>query len=397
MKTLLASTARFHFISAAVELKKRGMLAGVVTGLLPSRVNEPRLETDDVVTVPFWRTLNYLSMGRVSQSLERWLEWKSNDEVDRTATCYLDGCQSLITMAGTGIKAGAVIQRQGGSFLVDRPVIHIRQQEQILAEAYEAAKVDYHPIDPSKIESGEEEYAMADGILASSRLVARTLVDGGVSSSKVFVLPLGVDLGRFYVEGNPADGPFTLGFAGAVSIQKGIHVVTEALKILSDRTIRLWIAGQILEEGKPFLKQMESLCELEVLGPVSQEVLRRRFSESHGFMLPSVQDGFGMVVTQAMACGCPVIVSRNAGASEAVEEGESGLLFDSGDSAALAKKIGRLRDDREFGRYLGQNGLRAVSRIGGWDAYGDGLAEVLMSFHDGRSSELSWKASGMSA
>lgn len=394
MKTLLASTARFHFISAAVELKKRGMLAGVVTGLLYSRVNEPRLEADDVVAVPLWRTLNYLSMGRVSQSLERWLEWKSNDEVDRTAACYLDGCHNLITMAGTGSKAGSAIQRQGGAFFVDRPVIHIRQQDRVLAEAYDAAEAAYSPIDPSKIASGEEEYEMADGILACSRLVADSLVKGGVAPSKVFVLPLGVDLGRFFVEGAPPDGPLTVGFAGAVSIQKGIHVLADALKTLGDRTIRLWIAGQVLDEGRAFLKQLETCCDLEVLGPVSQDVLRRRFSESHAFVLPSVQDGFGMVVTQAMACGCPVIVSRNAGASEAVEDGVTGLTFDSGDSQALARHIGRLRDDRDYGRFLGHNGLKAVHELGGWDAYGDGLAEVLKGFHGGQSSELCWKPAG---
>lgn len=390
MRALLASTARFHFISAAVELKKRGLLGGVVTGLLPSRLNEPRLESEDVISVPFWRTLNYLSMGRTQQSIERWLEWKSNDEVDRTAACYLDGCGSLITMAGTGLKAGAAIKLQGGVFLVDRPVIHIRSQDEILSEAYEMAGLPYCPIDPSKIVDGEEEYEKADGILACSRIVAQSLAERGVDPGKVFVLPLGVDLEKFYPEGRPAESPFTLGFAGAVTIQKGIHVLADALRKISDPTIRLWIAGQVHPEGKPFLERLESLCQLEVLGPVGQDVLRRRFSESHAFVLPSVQDGFGMVVTQAMACACPVVVSRNAGASEAIEDGESGLLFNSGNAAELAKQIIALRHDSDFAHHLGLNGQRAVQQLGGWDSYGEKLVAVLKSYCEGRSQELSW-------
>ncbi len=397
MRVLLASTARFHFVSAAVELKQRGMLGGIVTGLLPSRIFEPRLSDELVVSVPFWRTLNYAATGRVLESLERWLEWKSNDAVDRTAANYLDGCDALITMAGTGREAGSAIQRQGGRFLVDRPVIHIRQQDQVLAEAYESAGVPYSPIDPAKIRQGEEEYLQADGILASSQLVARTLSSCGVDSAKVFVLPLGVDLSQYYPEGCPEQGSFTIGFAGAVTIQKGIHVLAEAIRKLADPTLRLWVAGQVHHEGLPFLRALEECCRLEVLGPVSQDVLRRRFSESNAFVLPSVQDGFGMVVSQAMACGCPVIVSRNAGASEIVENGVSGLLFDSGDSAALCEHLRTLKETPAIGHAFGQNALNTVRGLGGWASYGDRLAGLLSALHEGRSIDLSWKSNSSSA
>lgn len=277
------------------------------------------------------------------------------------------------------------MQTQGGLFIVDRPVIHLRQQDELLAEVHEDLGVPYIPIDTSKIRSAEEEYARADGILACSQIVANSLISGGVDPCRVHVLPLGVELTRFYPEGLPEEGGCVIGFAGNITIQKGVHVLAEAISMLKDPSIRVWLAGNVHEEARPYLQQLEQNCTLEVLGVLSQDELRSRMSKSHLFVLPSVQDGFGMVATQAMACGCPVIVSRNAGACEAVSDGENGFLFDSGDSEALSEKIVRLKSDFALRQNMGQKGLTSVRALGGWNAYGDRLVEVLESMTPGAS------------
>lgn len=396
MRVVLASTARFHFLAAASQLKRRGLLGKVVSGLLPSRVLEPGITAEDVVCVPFWRTLNYVCSGRVAEPLVRWLEWKSNDAIDQEAAFHLDGCDVLITMAGTGMKAGACMQRQGGQFVIDRPVIHLRQQDELLARVYEALGVTYHPISPSKISAAEEEYAMADGILACSQIVAESLIRGGVDRNRVHVLPLGVELTRFYPDGSPAEEGFVLGFAGNVTIQKGIHVLANAIAKIKDPCLRVWLAGNVHEEARPYLKVLEQNCSLELLGVLSQDELRSRMSRSHLFVLPSVQDGFGMVATQAMACGCPVVVSRNAGVCEVVVDGKTGLLFDSGDSDMLAERIALLKRDSDLRQSMGRNALASVMALGGWNAYGDQLIEVLEGMTAAANQRLSGSRFAMS-
>jgi len=80
------------------------------------------------------------------------------------------------------------------------------------------------------------------------------------------------------------------------------------------------------------------------------------------FVYPSDYDTFGMVVTEAMASGTPVVIGRNIGAAELVEDGRNGLLCDPADPDSLKHSLRALAADPAFGRRLGQAGRAAVER-----------------------------------
>lgn len=79
-------------------------------------------------------------------------------------------------------------------------------------------------------------------------------------------------------------------------------------------------------------------------------------------MLPSLRDASPRVVREAMACGLPCVVSNIPGARDLLLDGETGLLFRSGDAADLAAKLQRLIADEKLRQVMGQAGRQRIIR-----------------------------------
>ena len=87
-------------------------------------------------------------------------------------------------------------------------------------------------------------------------------------------------------------------------------------------------------------------------------------------------EGFGIALAEASACGLPVIAGRSGGASEAVKEGETGLIVEPEDTEAIGSAIKRLLDDQLLARRLGQAGRRSVETHYNWDRVIRDLREI---------------------
>ena len=109
----------------------------------------------------------------------------------------------------------------------------------------------------------------------------------------------------------------------------------------------------------------------KVLGHMPQTELKNVMSRSHVLVLPSIEDGFGMVMAQAMACGCPVIASRNTGGEDLFSDGHEGYSVPIRDVDALAERLQHLADNPEERAAMGRQALERVQSIGGWRDYGE--------------------------
>lgn len=378
MKAALVTTNKFHFFEAAHELKRRGLLGRVISGYPRRLVHRSWMEPGDLVSRPLFTSL-FMASNRMFQDTQwqRELEWRAHEWVDKRAASHLEGCQAVMAMCCTGLHCGAEMQKRGGKLLIDRPVLHIETQDAVLAEEYGRAGVPYKPIDKRKVDKEKAEYEACDFLLAPSQIVRRSMEAKGVPAGKIRVLSLGADVAKFRPEGRAGRQGFEIIFAGNVSIQKGIRVLAEAVEKLAFSPVRVVLAGRVLNETAPFLARLEKSCTLEVLGSIGQDQLRQAMNRASVLVLPSVQDGFGVVVPQAMACGVPVVVSTMAGASEIVAHGLDGFVFESGNAAALAECLERLASDESLRSEMGQAALAKAATVGGLQAYGDGLEAVL--------------------
>jgi phosphatidylinositol alpha-1,6-mannosyltransferase len=147
---------------------------------------------------------------------------------------------------------------------------------------------------------------------------------------------------------------------------KGIVAVLEALPMLRDRTIHYVIAGT--GDDLQFLRDVaaRNLVDDRVyfVGSVADAELAQLYRQCLAFVLPSSQEGFGIVFIEAMLFGVPVVAAREKGAVDALMDGETGLLVDYGDVAALASAIDAVTGNEQLRVALCRRALDTVTGNG---------------------------------
>jgi len=104
----------------------------------------------------------------------------------------------------------------------------------------------------------------------------------------------------------------------------------------------------------------------------------RSYRAADVFLYPSTYDTFGMVVSEAMATGVPVVVGRDIGAAELIENGRNGFLIRPSEPADLEGALRRLQQDPELARRVGDAG-RETARAQSWDACAQATEQVYLS------------------
>lgn len=212
-------------------------------------------------------------------------------------------------------------------------------------------------------------------VIAVSKLVGRNLADSYGRTERVSVIYHGVDLDRF----SPANRSLhraelrrelgipesTLVALWVGDMRKGAVTAIEA--IAQSRDWNLLFVSRTPPE--PYL---ERAAKLGVAGRVTfappTDVVERFYAASDAFLFPSAYDAFGMVVTEAMASGIPVIVSGAAGASELVEDCVTGhVLASATDGAEAARHLNAWSRDRQALDRMGSAARVAVQSLT-WDS-----------------------------
>ncbi len=234
------------------------------------------------------------------------------------------------------------------------------------------------PINPRKVDKEEEEYELADRILVPSAFAASSFRQMAVAPSKLVTAPYGISLNRFYPVCEPESGRFKILYVGQVSLRKGFLHLLSAFTKLRRRDKELVVIGAINPTMKKLLARF-SLTGVRFLGLVPNASLREHYSGAHVFVLPSVEDGFGLVIGEAMACGCPVVATENTGARELITDGVDGFIVGASDADVLLDRLQRLADDEPLRASMAESASTSAQSIGGWDHYGDLVLGMLVA------------------
>jgi glycosyltransferase involved in cell wall biosynthesis len=191
----------------------------------------------------------------------------------------------------------------------------------------------------------------ADAVVCISEATAAHFLKRGLTRG-VNVLPNPVDLRRF--AGGSAGGRTVL-FVGRIHPQKRIHVLLEALRILAagraDLSAR--IVGSAAAEDEAYAARMRSLAAavgLPVTWVPHVDDVGPQMRSAGVLVLPSVNEGFGRVVVEAMACGIPVVAAASGALPELLRGGELGQLVPPDRSDLLAGAIAAAVDDPRWRR-----------------------------------------------
>lgn len=180
--------------------------------------------------------------------------------------------------------------------------------------------------------------------------------------NKLHVIPNGINLNRFKFQNTERKKQIL--FIGAISKHKNIGIILDAFsRVMNKIPHNLVIVGN-RDSGMPQddkIQQVLSLIprdRITFTGKISDEDVVRIYNESDFFVFPSLYEGFGLPILEAMACGCPVIASNVASIPEVC--GDSAILFDPFSPEELANKILQLALDEEIKEELRQKGLERV-------------------------------------
>jgi glycosyltransferase involved in cell wall biosynthesis len=168
----------------------------------------------------------------------------------------------------------------------------------------------------------------ADVVRVESRAVAEDLEGRGIDARKIVYVRPGVDAGHF----RPGDKPdkLSVAFVGTFSVWKGIDVLLEtAAKLQGIADVRA-IGGPV----DSFTRRLVANAPLRRASDVTSLL-----ASSHALLLPSVSDGFGYVVLEAMASGAVPFVTPTVGAAELVEQIAPQLVIPAEDYAEAVPEL----------------------------------------------------------
>jgi len=205
-------------------------------------------------------------------------------------------------------------------------------------------------------------FAAADRLLAWTEWTRRSLIeDYGCSPDRVAVIPPGVNPEDWARPGPPrarpeGDSPVRILFVGGDLERKGGRLLLDAFRALSTREgppLELHLVTRTPMPAEPGVHIYNDLTP-------NDGRLVRLYHQAVLFCLPAFGDCLPMVLSEAGAAGLPVLSTRVAGIPEIVAEGESGLLVEPHDAAALTRALARLVEDPDLRLRLGRRGAEIV-------------------------------------
>lgn len=209
----------------------------------------------------------------------------------------------------------------------------------------------------------------ADRVLVTSRYAADAVQRRyGVPDGKLRIVPELIDLDawreRLAASVAPVCGPPVILCVAHLYPRKDVATLLRAAaELRSEAQVQIVGTGPEQDNLQRLARQLNLGERVRFLGHVPLAQLTQAYCGASLFCLPSRQEGFGIVLLEAMAAGLPIVAARAAAIPEVVADGEGALLFPPGDAHALAAALDRLLADADARRHMGAFGQRHVQRF----------------------------------
>lgn len=220
-----------------------------------------------------------------------------------------------------------------------------------------------------KVDRKRCEVLSADHIVCPSTYCYSTLMKHVDVRVKVSVLPYGCDCSNSPRVWSADDllGPLKLLFVGRLDPRKGLHYLFQALEKFSPGCFFLTLAGRWVPGYREWLLKRYRV-EFTDLGQVDGNQKLDLMRRSHLLVFPSLFEGFGLVLLEAMACGVPILASERTGAPDIIRDRREGFLVRAAQSDDIAVVLGHALDARKELAEMGINARRKAMTMS-WSAY----------------------------
>jgi len=249
-------------------------------------------------------------------------------------------CKIFHGWATFSLKSSKKHKKRGAKFLLDRACPHILFQEKLLKEEADLTQSEYECASNSFLDRCLEEYELADKIIVPSNYSANSFKKQGFGKEKIEILKLHgnfIPTKKKVWETNKSK--FVLGTIGGNPLRKGLKYLVDAWQNLKLKNSTLLIKTSEIElkKNRDLYKKILKDDTIKIISYVKN--IESFYLNCDVFCLPSIDDGFGLVVLEAMSMGIPVIATKNVGASEIIKHNINGFVGEKRDIFFLEKKI----------------------------------------------------------
>jgi glycosyltransferase involved in cell wall biosynthesis len=402
--------SQFHMAQLAADLHASGLLTSLITGAYPrngasghklwSRYGTYRRYDARRVPVPagmVWPIWSGEVLCQVSHLL--WRLGVPDPWQSAVARASLVRYQNVATAllrtrmrgnvfhyrSGFGGPSAHTARDLGMKVVCDHSIVHPALLEHLLGNGGRLPAGPGPQTMNSFWRTVEADLALADVVVVNSDFVQETFVRAGIPRDRTRVIYLGPDRTFLDALGNLPDhrsatspqGPLRLLAAGTMEERKGSHVLAMALCNVPSSGLEVHVVGDWHRRLPEHRRRLESLPNVRLSPRLDRRRLALEMARADAFVLPTLAEGSARVIFEAMAVGCYVITTPNAGSI--VRDSVHGRLVQPGSVAQLSHAIEEARADVGRVREIGRSNALAVRKEYEPGSYGERVAELYRS------------------
>lgn len=314
--------------------------------------------------------------------------WASIDRIwtglDRVAAEYLRENYERLKIRGVyayedcAVRSFETARDLGLRRIYDLPIAYW-QTAQSLLRAEAQRYPDWEPTLGGTSDSEEKlarktrELDLAEIVVCPSSFVLDSLPEEVRRTKQCVVAPFGSPPHMTDESHRTYEKPLRFLFAGALSQRKGLADLFAAMKLVNSSQAELVVMGSLI---LPMQFYRNQFADFIYEPPRAHAAVLSLMRSCDVLVLPSIVEGRALVQQEAMACGLPLIVTRNAGGEDLIIEGETGFLVPAGSPEAIAEKMEWFLENR--GKLPGMRAaVRAKAAELTWPAYGDKILHAI--------------------
>tara|TARA_B100000902_G_C27322403_1_gene925631 strand:+ start:3026 stop:4159 length:1134 start_codon:yes stop_codon:yes gene_type:complete len=311
-------------------------------------------------------------------NLSPWMKQFDNFLFDKITSLIMRRADILYGFAGCSLICGNKIKKNGGKYYLDRACPHIEYQNNILIKESKKCDIRFFSANSKILKRCLSEYLKADKIITPSSYTQNTFLNRGFDKSKVCIAPLigKKEVHNLKIKKIDETDQITFAFIGENLLRKGLLYLLEAWKKLDKNDHKLIIRSNSLDiHHNSKIKNL-----LDQKGIIIKEYykdINDFYDEADVLCLPSIDEGFGMVVLEAMSNGVPSIISKNVGASDLISDKENGIIVNTGNTDDIYQAINYFINNKtEIYRY-GVQAYNDLQNIMKEDLYKESLRKII--------------------
>jgi alpha-maltose-1-phosphate synthase len=394
IKVVYGAPNRAHHYGYARELHKAGILKAFVSGFPRYSPRSPLAEigtalkrVDQLQTI-YIASLKFRMPKLVSEELAHW----AKIQMDCASRQPLKDADIFLFYNGCGLDSARWFRRNGGIGIVEAVNSHVLVQEQILAEEHRRLALPWRRFNPREVRRRVAEVEEADYVLLPSTFVARSFLARGIPAQRLLQVPYPVQKIAGAAESmrrsERDEKVFRVLYVGSISVRKGLRYLIEAFRLFKHPKKELWIVGTT---ANPSGLEDISLPEgTRFFGPLKGEALQDVYARATIFCLPSIEDGFGLVLIEALYYGLPIIATENTGIEDLLSDGKGGMVVPIRDVSAILDWLNLLAEDGGLLERKRMEAAEALNRLENLPQTRSNLADTLVkTFHLHRSEKPS--------